>query len=142
MTDFDANEDPLRLTRHRKDDPYVPAELRPRFAPRARQLAYGRCFTRNESGANRIQSTLDARSRRGSSLRVSAGWARGRARIPAASQPAPVDQVPRASTPDLQADVATLRYLDVCLVLATAPFVLIGGLPIARLPDRRRSPGC
>jgi hypothetical protein len=33
--------------------------------------------------------------------------------------------------PDLQADVATLRYLDVCLVLATAPFVLIGGLPLA-----------
>ena len=24
-----------------------------------------------------------------------------------------------------------LRYLDVCLVLATAPFVLIGGLPVA-----------
>jgi hypothetical protein len=27
--------------------------------------------------------------------------------------------------------VATLRYLDVCLVLATAPFVLAGGLPLA-----------
>jgi hypothetical protein len=26
--------------------------------------------------------------------------------------------------------VVTLRYLDVCLVLATAPFVLIGGLPL------------
>jgi len=26
--------------------------------------------------------------------------------------------------------VVFLRYLDVCLVLATAPFVLIGGLPI------------
>jgi hypothetical protein len=25
--------------------------------------------------------------------------------------------------------VFTLRYLDVCLVLATAPFVLIGGMP-------------
>ena len=25
----------------------------------------------------------------------------------------------------------TLRYLDVCLVLATAPFVLLGNLPIA-----------
>ena len=25
----------------------------------------------------------------------------------------------------------TLRYLDVCLVLATAPFVLAGGLPLA-----------
>jgi hypothetical protein len=27
--------------------------------------------------------------------------------------------------------VFTLRYLDVCLVLATAPFVLLGNLPIA-----------
>jgi hypothetical protein len=27
--------------------------------------------------------------------------------------------------------VITLRYLDVCLVLATAPFVLVGGLPLA-----------
>jgi hypothetical protein len=26
--------------------------------------------------------------------------------------------------------VFTLRYLDVCLVLATAPFVLVGGLPL------------
>jgi len=25
--------------------------------------------------------------------------------------------------------VVTLRYLDVCLVLATAPFVLVGGMP-------------
>jgi hypothetical protein len=32
--------------------------------------------------------------------------------------------------PDLHADVVTLRYLDVCLVLATAPFVLIAGLPM------------
>lgn len=24
----------------------------------------------------------------------------------------------------------TLRYLDVCLVLATAPFVIVGGLPV------------
>ncbi len=27
--------------------------------------------------------------------------------------------------------MVTLRYLDVCLVLATAPFVLVGDLPIA-----------
>jgi hypothetical protein len=32
--------------------------------------------------------------------------------------------------PDLQADVVTLRYLDVCLVLATAPFVLVAGMPV------------
>ncbi|MEA2225201.1 MAG: hypothetical protein QOE67_483 [Solirubrobacteraceae bacterium] len=27
--------------------------------------------------------------------------------------------------------MVTLRYLDVCLVLATAPFVLVGNLPVA-----------
>jgi hypothetical protein len=32
-------------------------------------------------------------------------------------------------SPDPQADVTVLRYLDVCLVLATAPFVLVGGMP-------------
>jgi hypothetical protein len=32
-------------------------------------------------------------------------------------------------SPDRQADVFFLRYLDVCLVLATAPFVLVGGMP-------------
>jgi hypothetical protein len=32
--------------------------------------------------------------------------------------------------PDRQADVVVLRYLDVCLVLATAPFVLVAGLPM------------
>jgi hypothetical protein len=31
---------------------------------------------------------------------------------------------------DLRADVVFLRYLDVCLVLATAPFVLVGGMPL------------
>ena len=31
---------------------------------------------------------------------------------------------------DPAADVVLLRYLDVCLVLATAPFVLIAGLPL------------
>src|ERR1019366_9774349 len=39
---------------------------------------------------------------------------------------------PRATgdPPDPQADVVALRYLDVCLVLATAPFVLVGGMPV------------
>src|ERR1700734_1366883 len=32
---------------------------------------------------------------------------------------------------DIRADVFFLRYLDVCLVLATAPFVLLAGLPLA-----------
>jgi hypothetical protein len=33
------------------------------------------------------------------------------------------------SPPDIEADVVFLRYLDVCLVLATAPFVLVAGMP-------------
>ena len=52
---------------------------------------------------------------------------------PAAPPPAPVDHVPRTAPRICQADVVYLRYLDVCLVLATAPFVLVGGLPVARL---------
>lgn len=34
------------------------------------------------------------------------------------------------SPPDQHADVILLRYFDVCLVLATAPFVLVAGLPL------------
>ena len=40
--------------------------------------------------------------------------------------------------PDPPADVVILRYLDVCLVLATAPFVLARRPADRRLPDRRR----
>jgi hypothetical protein len=47
MTDFDANEDHLRLSGPGKDESSEPPKLRPRFAPRARQLAYGRCFYRS-----------------------------------------------------------------------------------------------
>jgi hypothetical protein len=46
MTDFDANEDHLRLSGPGKDEPSEPPKLRPRFALRARQLAYGQCFHR------------------------------------------------------------------------------------------------
>jgi hypothetical protein len=46
MTDFDANEDPLRLSGAANGEPFEPAKLRPRFMPRARQLAYGQCFRR------------------------------------------------------------------------------------------------
>ena len=31
---------------------------------------------------------------------------------------------------DRRAEIIALRYLDVCLVLATAPFVLAGNLPV------------
>jgi hypothetical protein len=37
---------------------------------------------------------------------------------------------PDGAAPVRLADVIFLRYLDVCLVLATAPFVLVAGLPM------------
>ena len=39
MPDFDANDDPLRLTGAEQDEPLEPAYIRPRFQPRARALA-------------------------------------------------------------------------------------------------------
>jgi hypothetical protein len=61
MTDFDANEDPLRLSGPVNDESPEPPKLRPRFAPRARQLAYGRCFRRPR---RRIASTLESQRTR------------------------------------------------------------------------------
>jgi hypothetical protein len=55
MTDFDANEDHLRLSGLGKDESSEPPKLRPRFAPRARQLAYRHCFYRSP---RRIASRL------------------------------------------------------------------------------------
>jgi hypothetical protein len=60
MTDFDANEDPLRLSSSNEESP-EPAKLRPRFAPRARQLADGQCFRRP---VRRIAATLDSQRTR------------------------------------------------------------------------------
>jgi hypothetical protein len=54
MPDFDANDDPLRLTGAEPDDPLEPAHIRPRFMPRARELAYGRCYARAGRPARRV----------------------------------------------------------------------------------------
>jgi hypothetical protein len=61
MTDFDANEDHLRLSGPGKDESSEPPKLRPRFAPRARQLAYGQCFHR---APRRVALMLDSQRTR------------------------------------------------------------------------------
>jgi hypothetical protein len=61
MTDSDANEDPLRLSASADEESPEPAKLRPRFSPRARQLAYGQCFRRSPS---RIVAKLDSQRTR------------------------------------------------------------------------------
>jgi hypothetical protein len=61
MTDFDANEDPLRLSASANEESPEPAKLRPRFSPRARQLAYGQCYRRSP---RRIAATLDSQCMR------------------------------------------------------------------------------
>ncbi len=64
MPEFDANEDPLRLTGGGKDEPLEPAVIRPRFMPRARELAYAHCYARREARARQIGSAPVARRRR------------------------------------------------------------------------------
>jgi hypothetical protein len=55
MPDFDANDDPLRLSDSGKDEPFDVPKLRPRFMARARTLAYGQC---TRARADRIQPML------------------------------------------------------------------------------------
>jgi hypothetical protein len=57
MPDFDANEDPLRLSDSGKDEPFELPKLRPRFMVRARTLAYGQCFAARtyRADADRLQ---------------------------------------------------------------------------------------
>ena len=65
MTDFDANEDHLRLSGPGKDEPSEPPKLRPRFALRTRQLAYGQCFHRApRRGAAKLASQRTRTARR------------------------------------------------------------------------------
>jgi hypothetical protein len=54
MPDFDANDDPLRLTGAEQDEPLEPAHVRPRFVLRARALAYGQCYARAGRPACRV----------------------------------------------------------------------------------------
>ena len=64
MPDFDANDDPLRLTGAGKDEPLEPALIRPRFVPRARELAYAQCYARHGRPARRVGVALVAQGRR------------------------------------------------------------------------------
>jgi hypothetical protein len=63
MPDFDANDDPLRLSASGMDDPIDPPKLTPRFAPRTRQLAERRCLTRPAGREQRVGPLLMARAR-------------------------------------------------------------------------------
>jgi hypothetical protein len=64
MPDFDANEDPLRLSGAGKDEPLDLPKLQPRFMPRTRQLAQRECYLRPNRTARRLGPVLMARSRR------------------------------------------------------------------------------
>ena len=64
MSDFDANDDPLRLTGAGNDEPLDPAEIRPRVMRRARQLAYGQCYARRARSQERVGVTLPSQRRR------------------------------------------------------------------------------
>jgi hypothetical protein len=63
MPDFDANDDQPRLSASGKDDSIDLPKLTPRFAPRMRQLAERRCFTRIADREQRVGPVLMARGR-------------------------------------------------------------------------------
>jgi hypothetical protein len=65
MPDFDANDDPLRLTGAEQDEPLEPAHVRPRFQPRARALAYSQCYVRYGRPARRVGVAPVAQRRHG-----------------------------------------------------------------------------
>ncbi|HEV7529147.1 MAG TPA: hypothetical protein VGO29_09640 [Solirubrobacteraceae bacterium] len=62
MSDFDANDDPLRLSGSGKGDP-DPPRLVPRFALRARALAERQCRARDERAGRRVGLVLVAHGR-------------------------------------------------------------------------------
>jgi hypothetical protein len=64
MPDFDANDDPLRLTGAEQDEPLEPAHVRPRVEPRARALAYSQCYARYGRPARRVDVARIAQRRR------------------------------------------------------------------------------
>lgn len=63
MPDFDANEDPLRLSAAASDDPFELPKLRPRFAPRARELATTGCHGRRAAAPRALEPELVVRRR-------------------------------------------------------------------------------
>jgi hypothetical protein len=64
MPDFDANDDPLRLSGGGQDDPLDLPKLTPRFAPRARALAARQCFAGDARPTRRVGHVLSAHDRR------------------------------------------------------------------------------
>jgi len=58
MPDFDANDDPLRLSESNKDELVNVPKLRPRFMPRARELASGQCLHSRGHAAERLRPRL------------------------------------------------------------------------------------
>lgn len=63
MQDFDTNDDPSRLSGPGSDEPIDLPKLTPRFAPRARELAVGRCFARQLRAEPRVGPLLLAHGR-------------------------------------------------------------------------------
>jgi hypothetical protein len=63
MPDFDANDDQPRLSAPGMDDSIDLPRLTARFAPRMRQLAERRCFTRPAPRELRLRPVLMARRR-------------------------------------------------------------------------------
>jgi hypothetical protein len=63
MPDFDANEDPLRLSGSGRDDSREQPKLRPRFSPRSRELASRECRSRASRAPERIGVGLTAHRR-------------------------------------------------------------------------------
>jgi hypothetical protein len=63
MHDFDTNDDPPRLSGLGSDDSLDLPKLTPRFAPRARALAGGRCFARRAHSQRRMGRPLVAHGR-------------------------------------------------------------------------------
>ncbi|HWG09671.1 MAG TPA: hypothetical protein VN672_11775 [Solirubrobacteraceae bacterium] len=61
MPDFDANEDPLRLSDSDTEEPLELPKLRPRFSPRARALACGDCFGPPARSSVRLAPMLGTR---------------------------------------------------------------------------------
>ena len=126
MPDFDANDDPLRLPGAGEDEPFEPAQAARRaFVPRARAARRARSAARGARPARRAAWRRCSSRSAGAPRATPARAAIARLRSP------PLRRRRRLwtqchGTPGSEADVVALRYLDVCLVLATAPFVLVG----------------
>jgi hypothetical protein len=73
MPDFDANDDPLRLSGAGRDDSVNRPKLHPRFSPRSRQLASRRCRSRASRAPAQVGGALAARRRSAARHACSAG---------------------------------------------------------------------